>query len=108
MLTTKTTVLPRLRLGLLLWLVGMLGVVVIAFTVLPSLLSETNLPAPLWVVLMASLAQSALLVALAVWVGIVLAPKVGLRAPVFEAAVAACPIVPALRRQLLPGLIVVC
>jgi len=53
----------------------------------------------------ASLAQSALLVALAVWTGVALAPKVGLRAPVFEAAVTARPLAPALAVQFLPGLI---
>ena len=54
----------RLRLSLLLWLAGMLGVVVITVTVLPQLLGEVPLPAPLWVISLASLAQSALLVAL--------------------------------------------
>ena len=97
--------LPRLRLSLLLWLAGMLGVVVITVMVLPQLLGEVTLPAPLWVVSLASLAQSALLVALAVWSGVVLAPKVGLRAPAFEAAVTARSIASALRPQFLPGLV---
>jgi membrane protease YdiL (CAAX protease family) len=83
----------------------MLGVVAITATVLPQLLGEVTLPAPLWVVSLASVAQSALLVALAVWAGVTLGPKVGLRAPAFEAAVTARPIAPALRSQLLPGLI---
>jgi membrane protease YdiL (CAAX protease family) len=100
-----TAEIPRLRLSLLLWLAGMLGVVVITVTVLPQLLRDVPLSAPLWVVSLASLAQSALLVALAVWAGVALAPKVGLRAPAFEAAVTARPLVPALRPQLLPGLI---
>lgn len=96
---------PRRRLGLVLWLAGMLGVVVITATVLPRLLREMPFPAPLWVVLLASLAQSAVLVALAVWGGVSLAPAVGLRAPAFEAAATARPLGPALRPQLLPGLI---
>lgn len=96
---------PRLRLSLLLWLAGMLGVVVIVVTVLPQLLREVTLPAPLWVVSLASLAQSALLVALAVWSGVALAPKVGLRAPAFEAAVTDRSIAFALRPQFLPGLV---
>lgn len=104
MTMTDTVVVPRLRLGLLLWLAGMLGVVVITVMVLPQLLRELPLPAPLWVLSLASLAQSALLVALAVWAGVAHAPKVGLRAPAFEAAVTARPIAPALRPQLLPGL----
>lgn len=105
MATNDSARIPRLRLGLLLWLAGMLGVVVITVTALPQLLGEVSLPAPLWVVLLASLAQSAFLVALAVWSGVALAPKVGLRAPAFEAAVTALPIASALRPQFLPGLV---
>lgn len=97
--------LPRLRLGLLLWIAGMLGVVVVTVTMLPQLLGELTLPAPLWVISLASLAQSSVLLALAVWAGVALAPKVGLRAPAFEAAVTARSVASALRPQLLPGLV---
>ena len=83
----------------------MLGVVVITTTVLPQLLATTVLPAPMWVISLAGLAQSALLVALATWAGVALSPAVGLRAPAFEAGVAARPIAPALKPQLLPGVI---
>jgi membrane protease YdiL (CAAX protease family) len=100
---TETVQVPRFRLGLLLWLAGMLGVIVLTATVLPQLLREVTLPAPLWVVSLASLAQSAVLVALAVWVGTRLAPAVGLRAPAFEAAVTGRALAPVLRPQLLPG-----
>ena len=93
------------RLGLLLWVAGMVGVVVITATVLPQLGRQVALPMPLWVMLLASLAQSAVLLALAVWAGVALAPAVGLRAPAFEAAVTGRPIAPALRSQLLPGLV---
>lgn len=103
--TDHSAPVPRLRLGLLLWLAGMLGVVVITVTVLPQMLREVPLPAPLWVVSLAGLAQSALLVALAVWSGVALAPKVGLRAPAFEAAVTARSIASALRPQFRPGLV---
>ena len=100
---------PRFRLGLLLWLAGMLGVAVITFTMLPRLLQEASLPAPLpaplWVISLASLAQSAFLVGLAVGVGVALAPQVGLRAPAFEAAAAGRPLASALRPQLVPGLV---
>jgi membrane protease YdiL (CAAX protease family) len=96
---------PRLRLSLLLWLAGMLGVVVITVTVLPQLLGQVTLPAPLWVILLASFAQSAVLVALVVWTGVALAPKVGLRTPAFEAAVTSRSIGSALRPQFLPGLV---
>ncbi|MEO5510727.1 MAG: CPBP family intramembrane glutamic endopeptidase [Longimicrobiales bacterium] len=82
----------------------MLGVVAITATVLPQLLAQITLPAPLWLISIASLAQSAFLLALAVWAGVALGPAVGLRAPAFEAAVARRPILPAVRSQLLPGL----
>jgi membrane protease YdiL (CAAX protease family) len=95
---------PRLRLGLLLWAAGMLGVIVLTFTVLPQLLTKVVLPAPLWVISLASLAQSSILLALAVWGGVALAPAVGLRAPAFEAAVTARALGPALRPSLIPGL----
>jgi membrane protease YdiL (CAAX protease family) len=96
---------PQFRLGLLLWLAGMLGVIVMMVTLLPQVLGEVAVPAPLWLVSLASVAQSALLVALAVWLGTVLAPNVGLRAPAFEAAVTAHSVTSALRPQLLPGLV---
>jgi membrane protease YdiL (CAAX protease family) len=94
---------PRLRLGLALWLAGMLGAVLVTTTVLPRLLAEVELPAPLWVIAIASLAQSGTLLALAVWAGVALAPAVGFRAPAFEAAASGRPIGPALRPQLFPG-----
>ncbi|HUF89191.1 MAG TPA: CPBP family intramembrane glutamic endopeptidase, partial [Gemmatimonadota bacterium] len=84
---------------------GMLGVVVVTVTVLPQFLSEVTLPAPLWMVSLAGLAQSAIVLALAVWTGVALSPKVGLRAPAFEAAVTAQSIGTALRPQLVPGLV---
>lgn len=102
---TENAAVPRLRFGLLLWLAGMLGVVVITATVLPQLLGQVTLPAPLWVISIASLAQSAVLLALAAWAGVGLAPAVGLSAPAFEAAATGRPISPALSSQLLPGLI---
>ncbi|KPQ26927.1 CPBP family glutamic-type intramembrane protease [Halomonas sp. HL-93] len=96
---------PRLKLGLLLFLAGMLGVVALTVTVLPQVLGDASLPLPSWFVLMASIAQSGLLVALAVWLGVLLAPKVGLSAPAFEAAVTRQSVAVALRPQLLPGLL---
>jgi len=96
---------PRLRLGLLLWLAGMLGAVVMTVTMLPQLFRTLPLPAPLWVVSLAGLAQSSVLIALAVWAGVALAGKVGLHAPAFEALAARRPLAPGLGPQLLPGLI---
>lgn len=105
MTTNESVKIPRLRLGLLLWFAGMLGVVVITITALPQMLRQVTLPAPLWLISLASLGQSGLLVALAVWSGVALAAKVGLRAPAFEAAAAARSIVSALRPELLPGVV---
>ncbi len=106
---TDPTPIPRRRLGFLLWVAGMIGVAVITVTVLPQMLERmtmsTPLPAPLPLLQLASLAQSGLLLALAIWSGVALAPAVGLRAPAFEAAVSGHPIAPALRPQLLPGLV---
>ncbi|SNY99099.1 CPBP family intramembrane glutamic endopeptidase [Halomonas sp. hl-4] len=96
---------PRLKLGLLLFLAGMLGVVALTITVLPQVLGDASLPLPSWLVLVASIAQSGLLVALVVWLGVLLAPKVGLSAPAFEAAVTRQSVAAALRPQLLPGLL---
>ena len=102
---TDRPAVPRLRLGLALWVAGIVGAVVITTTVLPQLLAQMPLPAPLWVLSIASFAQSAILLALAVWAGVSLAPAVGLRAPTFEAAVTGRAIAPVLKPQLLPGLI---
>ncbi len=100
-----TASLHRLRFGALLWLAGMLGAAAVTATVLPQLSAQAPLPAPLWLISVASLLQSAVLVALAVWAGVALAPALGLRAPAFEAAATLRPITPALTPQLLPGFV---
>lgn len=105
MTTTESVKTQRLRLGLCMWVAGMLGVVALTVTVLPQLLVDVTLAVPQWLVLLASTAQSALLVAVAVWLGVVLAPKIGFRAAAFEAAVTAGSIMSALRPQLRPGLV---
>jgi len=66
---TDPTAIPKLRFGLVLWAAGMVGSVAITAMVLPELLGQVPLPAPLWVISLAGLAQSALLLALAVWAG---------------------------------------
>ena len=95
----------RLRLGILLWSAGTIGAVTVAVGVLPALSAKMPLPAPLWLLIIASVAQSALLIALAVWGGTALAPAVGLHAPAFEAAATGRAIAPVLKPQILPGLI---
>lgn len=105
MTTAGITPIPRLRLGILLWSAGTLGAVAVTVGLLPQLSANMPLPGPLWLIMIASSAQSALLVALAVWGGVTLAPAVGLRAPAFEAAALRRPIMTALKPQILPGLI---
>jgi membrane protease YdiL (CAAX protease family) len=104
---TDPAAIPKLRFGLVLWAAGMVGSAAMTAMVLPRLLGQMQvpLPAPLWVLTLAGLAQSALLLALAVWAGVRLTPSVGLGAPALEAVVAGRPIGPALRSQVFPGLI---
>ena len=96
---------PRLRLGLLLWAAGMVGVVAVTVTLLPEVLADVPLPMPLWALSLLSAVQSAVFVALAVWAGVALAPAVGLHAPAFGAVITQRPNAPGLRRQLVWGLI---
>jgi membrane protease YdiL (CAAX protease family) len=105
MTETDTAPFPRLRLGILLWSAGTLGAVTVIIGVLSQLSATMALPAPLWVITLAGVFQSALLVALAVWGGTSLAPAVGLRAPGFEAAATRRSIMPAIKPQIIPGLI---
>lgn len=87
------------------WLASMIGAVAVTVTVLPQLSKEVTLPAPLWLIGLAGLLQSGLLLALAVWAGVALAAPLGLRAPVFEAAATRRRIVPEFWSQALPGII---
>ena len=81
----------------------MAGVVAITVSVLPDLLADVEPTVPLWLVSLISIAQSAAYLGLAVWAGVVLAPRVGLGAPALEAALAGKRSGPALRRQLTSG-----
>ena len=93
------------RLGALLWLLGMPGVVAVVWALLPALAAhQALLPLPLWAVLLLSGLQTAVLLALAVAVGVFLAPRVGLAAPAASAWLAGAPVLPGLRPQLAPGL----
>jgi membrane protease YdiL (CAAX protease family) len=102
---TDSAAVPGRRFGFLLWGTGMLGVAVVTATALPRFLGNTPLPAPLGLILLASLAQSGMILALAVWAGVALAPAVGLRAPAFQAVASGRPPWPALGPQLVPGLV---
>lgn len=94
------------RLGSTLWLLGMPGVVAVVWALLPPLkANEALLPLPLWAVVLLSGLQTSVLLALAVAVGVWLAPRVGLRAPTVSSWLAGQPIFPLLRAQALPGML---
>lgn len=98
----------RPRLGLALWVAGMLGFALVTFTVLPDslpkLLQGRALPFPIWAVSALALIQGAILLAAAAWAGTATARPVGLRAPVFEAALTGGPLLPHVKRALAPTL----
>jgi membrane protease YdiL (CAAX protease family) len=79
------------------------GILVLVTALIPRLAADVPDSPPLWLVFSAGIAQSAVLLALAVWSGLALAPKVCLRAPVFEAAVSGGSIGAVFRAMLLPG-----
>lgn len=96
---------PPLRLAAALWLLSMLGVATLSLTVVPQLLARLPQAVPVPLAVAMSIAQSAVLVALAAWGGAMLARPLGLRAPVVESLLAGADPRPALRRQLVPGAI---
>ena len=94
----------RWRLGALLWLLGMPGVVAVVWALVPPMAAnQALLPLPLWAMVLLSGLQTAVLLALCVAAGVWLAPKVGLRAPAAAYCAAGEPIGPALRAQAVPG-----
>ena len=101
----------KTRLYLVLWVAGFIGVSSILLIDLNALIALLPVPAggespritPALKLL--SLVQPAALLALAVFAGMALAPKVGLAAPAAEAWAASRPLWPALRSQLFPGLL---
>src|SRR5436190_7046415 len=95
----------RIRLGLFLWLLGLVGIVVVTVEDVPQLLQGHDLPIPLWVLMVGSALQSSFFLGLAVWAGVALAPQVAVGAPAFEAAVTSRSVIAALRPEILPGLI---
>ena len=101
----------KTRLFLILFLSGTVGVLSFLLVDLSALISLVHLPAgtevptitPVLKVL--SLIQPSVLLALAVLIGVWLAPKVGLSAPAAEAIAARSPVAPKLKPQVLPGII---
>lgn len=73
--------------GLLLWCLGMVGVITLTATFIPDLLAGQDIPLPLWVIVLVSSLQTAVLLAVAVWIGCGSSPKVGLSSPLILAIV---------------------
>ncbi len=101
----------KARLFVLLFVAGFVGVLsflLVDLSTVLSLLPETQgteLPFSLWTLKIISLIQPTVLVAIAVLVGVLLAQKVKLSAPAFEALARRESFVAALKPQILPGVI---
>lgn len=96
----------RTKLCFALWFAGILGIALVIFTVLPEILPKMlqgrELPLPIGIILSLSLLQGAILLAAAVWIGAATSRLVGLRAPVFEAAISSTPLLPHLKHHITP------
>jgi hypothetical protein len=101
----------RARLFVILLLAGFAGVLSFQLVDLPALIAkfpETQgkpLPMPMAAVRLLAVLQAGVLVAVAAFVGVRLAPSVGLSAPFAQALAEKRPLLPALRPQLLPGIL---
>ena len=99
----------RWKLGIALWIAGMVGVLVMMVVFMPTFLAQhpPHHPTkpPMGMIITLSCVQTGLFLAGFVWCGAALAARVGLHAPAFEAFAAGRPIGAALLPQLLPGLI---
>jgi len=98
------------RLFVILWLAGLAGVLSFLLIDLDALIkilpipAETEIP-PIPALKLLSLIQQAVILAVAVLVGVALASKVGLSSPVAEAAASGGDAVSALKPQIIPGII---
>lgn len=100
----------RTKLSGLLFLAGFAGILSFLLVDLSALLAMvpakegTTLPSP-WLLKLLSLIQPTVLLALAVFVGVWLSPKVNLSAPAFEALARGTSFIEALKPQIIPGVI---
>ncbi|MFN0139754.1 MAG: CPBP family intramembrane glutamic endopeptidase [Pyrinomonadaceae bacterium] len=95
---------------LVLWLAGLAGILSFLLVDLDALLAILPIPAereipPMPVLKLLSLIQQAIILSVAVLVGVVLASRVGLSSPVAEAAASGGDSVSAFRPQIIPGII---
>ncbi len=104
--STPTARALKWRMGSVLWLLGMPGVVAVVWALVPPLAAhQALLPLPLWAMVLLSGLQTAVLLGLCVALGVALAPRVGLAAPAVSAWLQGQPVAPVLRRQWVPGLL---
>lgn len=100
----------KTRLFLILWVAGLAGVCSFLLVDLSALLAKlpatagASLPYPEPVLKILALIQPTVLLSLAVFAGVALAPKVGLSAPVAESLAGGGPLFAPLRPQIFPGL----
>jgi len=101
----------KTRLFLILFFAGVVGVFSILLVDLTALVAlvpvpaGTEIPSITWSLKLLAVIQPTVILAVAVFIGITLAPKVGLRAPTAEALAAGSAVASALKPQIVPGLI---
>ena len=105
------TLTPRTKLFAVLFLAGFVGILSIMLidldAVVKALPASAQKPLPFapWLIKLVSLIQPSLLLAVATFVGVLLAPKIGLSAPAFEALARGDKFTVKLRPQIIPGLV---
>lgn len=101
----------KTRLFVILWVAGMAGVLSFLLVDLSALLANlpvtagAKTPFPFPVIKLLSIIQTTIILSLAVFVGIALAPKVGLSSPLAESAAGGGRLIPVLMPQVVPGLV---
>lgn len=101
----------KTRLFAILWIAGMAGVLSFLFIDLSALLralpgaAETRLPFPPLVVKLLGMIQPTVLLTVAVYIGVSLAPRVGLFSPAAEAAARGGSFLAAVKPQILSGVL---
>lgn len=101
----------KTKLFVILWLAGMAGVLSIVLVDLAAILANlpaaagSELPFPPLVIKLLSVVQTGVLLSIAILIGLLLSPRVGLSAPAAEALAKGDSFIAALKPQVVPGLI---
>lgn len=100
----------KTRLFVILWLAGFTGVLSLLLIDLDALIAILPIPAgteipPIPVIKLLGLIQPAIILSVAVLVGVMLASKVGLSSPVAESAATGGNLVSAFKPQIIPGIV---